>query len=107
MTPEELGTIIRRARQRHRWTQLQFAQRVGVSVRTVGDWERGVKVPRNQTVIEDSLGVTLKLDGPEPDPREEEYRDLGRDRGGPLEPDEVESLIQSHRRKRPPETRAG
>ena len=59
MTPEELGTLIRRARQRRRWTQLQFAERAGVSVRTVGDWERGAKAPRNRTVVEDVLGVSL------------------------------------------------
>jgi transcriptional regulator with XRE-family HTH domain len=70
MAAEKLGTAIRRARNRRRWTQMQLAERAGVSVRTVGDWERGVKVPRNLTVVEDILGVRLD-EAEEEDPTEQ------------------------------------
>jgi len=108
MTPEETGTAIRRARQRRRWTQAEAAERLGVSVRTIGDWERGTKLPRNVTIVEDVFGIDLASAGL-PDPREEELRDLGTDRGGFLGPSEVEQLVYRYRerRKRPPETRAG
>ncbi|MGC0143188.1 helix-turn-helix domain-containing protein [Pseudactinotalea sp. Z1732] len=39
---------IRDARQRGGMTQAELAQRVGVSQRTVGNWERGESIPRNR-----------------------------------------------------------
>nr|WP_162177291.1 helix-turn-helix domain-containing protein [Actinotalea ferrariae] len=42
------GAEIRSARERARLTQEELASRVGVSHRTVGNWERGASVPRNR-----------------------------------------------------------
>lgn len=57
-----LGTRIRRARERRRWTQQQLADALTVSVRTVNDWENGRTQPRNSVgAIEHVLGI--RLDG--------------------------------------------
>jgi transcriptional regulator with XRE-family HTH domain len=54
----------------------------------------------------DAAAITAVLAGR--DWREEELRDLGADRGGFLEADEVERLVARYRERRgPPETRAG
>lgn len=42
------GQQIRDARERASLTQEQLAQLVGVTHRTVGNWERGASVPRNR-----------------------------------------------------------
>lgn len=64
------GTEIRQARERARLTQEQLAHTLGVSLRTVGNWERGASVPRSsearlRDVLADHLdvagaGVTLR-----------------------------------------------
>src|SRR5215472_8226629 len=55
-----LGTRIRRARERLRWTQRRLADEVGVSVRTVNDWENDRTEPRSSIgALEDVLGVSL------------------------------------------------
>lgn len=52
---------IRHARERAGLTQEQLADRVGVSLRTVGSWERGENHPRNKlAVLEDVLDVQLR-----------------------------------------------
>jgi transcriptional regulator with XRE-family HTH domain len=65
MASESLGEQIRRARQRRRWSQAEAARKLGVSARALGDWERGVKKPRNLTVIEDVFGIRLSGNGAE------------------------------------------
>ncbi len=40
-----LPRAIRRARQKRRWTQVELAQRLGVSQGTISFWERGVESP--------------------------------------------------------------
>jgi len=42
------GREIRRARQAHGLTQQEFADQLGVSLRSVGNWERNVRVPQNR-----------------------------------------------------------
>lgn len=42
------GTEIRQARARAGLTQQQLAAKVGVTLRTIGNWERGESVPRNK-----------------------------------------------------------
>lgn len=42
------GNVIREARERAGMTQQQLADQVGVSLRTVGNWERGKSSPRNR-----------------------------------------------------------
>jgi transcriptional regulator with XRE-family HTH domain len=65
-TEPRLGTRIRRARERRRWTQQQLADRIGVNRKTVDNWENDRSAPRNSIgVLEEALGVSL---GPgEPD----------------------------------------
>jgi transcriptional regulator with XRE-family HTH domain len=64
-TDRELGTRIKRARERLHWRQVDLARAVSVNVKTVGNWERGHSVPRNRLgAIETTLGITLTEDGP-------------------------------------------
>jgi DNA-binding transcriptional regulator YiaG len=60
---------IKAGRERRHMTQQQLADEVGVSLRTVGSWERGESVPRNRlSAVAEALG----LEG-------ESQRDFGRD----------------------------
>ena len=55
-----LGTRIRRARERLRWTQQRLADAIGVSVRSVNDWENDRTEPRSSIgALEDVLGTSL------------------------------------------------
>ena len=59
-TEPTLGTRIRRARERLRWTQQRLADALSVSVRTVNDWENDRTQPRSSIgALEDVLGVSL------------------------------------------------
>lgn len=54
------GREIRAARERAGMTQGDLAQRVGVSLRTVGNWERGDTVPMNRaSAVESALAQWL------------------------------------------------
>lgn len=54
------GEQIRTARERAGLTQSELGQLVGVSMRTVGNWERGESVPRNrESVIRSVLAGQL------------------------------------------------
>ena len=54
------GTEIRAARERAGMTQGQLAHAVGVSLRTVGNWERGDTVPMNRaSAVEAALAQWL------------------------------------------------
>lgn len=55
-----IGLVIRRARERRHMTQQQLADAVGVSLRTVSNWELGRHVPKNRIgALEEVLGVAL------------------------------------------------
>ena len=55
-----LGLAIRRARERRHWTQQQLAAKVGVSTRSIGNWELGHRIPRNRIgALEEVLGIKL------------------------------------------------
>lgn len=57
-----LSERIRRAREDKGLTQEQLAEAVGVSQRTIGNWERGASVPRNRLGrLENILDVSLRL----------------------------------------------
>ncbi len=57
------GSRIKAARERKRLTQQEFADELGVSMRTVGSWERGESVPRNRYgAIIDLLGLDESTD---------------------------------------------
>lgn len=62
------GTEIRRAREMYRMTQVELAGLLGVSARTVSNWERNSTVPRNRNgALSDVLGVLCdRSEGGEP-----------------------------------------
>ena len=55
-----IGTAIKRARERKRWTQRQLADALGVDIKTVDNWENGRTRPRSSIgALEEVLGVSL------------------------------------------------
>jgi len=60
-TEPALGTLIKRARERKRWTQRQLAEALGVNIKTVDNWESSRTLPKNRLgAIEEVLGITLE-----------------------------------------------
>ena len=50
------GDQIKNARQRAGWSQEELAAKVGVSMRSIGNYERGASIPRNRMpVLEEVL----------------------------------------------------
>lgn len=61
----EIGTKIKRARERKRWSQRHLAGLLRVSQKTVDNWENGRTSPRSSIgALEEVLGVRLD-DGPQ------------------------------------------
>jgi transcriptional regulator with XRE-family HTH domain len=59
-TEPAIGTRIKRARERKRWTQKRLAGLVGVSQKTIDNWENGRTEPRSSIgALEEVLGVSL------------------------------------------------
>jgi transcriptional regulator with XRE-family HTH domain len=59
-TEPAIGTKIKRARERKRWTQKQLAEAVGVSQKTIDNWEHGHTKPRSAIgALEEVLDVSL------------------------------------------------
>lgn len=57
---ETLGQRIRRLREERRWSQAELGDLVGVSGRTIGNWERDTHDPRNSIgALEKVFGVSL------------------------------------------------
>lgn len=55
------GDEIRDARQRARLTQDELGAMIGVTGRTIGNWERGHSVPRNRKpALEEALSLTTR-----------------------------------------------
>lgn len=62
-----LGTRIKRARERKRWTQQQLADALDVNIKTIDNWENGRTSPRSSIgALEDVLGISLDEDEPRP-----------------------------------------
>jgi transcriptional regulator with XRE-family HTH domain len=81
MAETDLGTRIRRARERKRWSQVQLAAALGVGTRSVGRWERGEAIPRSSLgALEAALTPYFTVNGgtpeppPDPDDREMYFR---------------------------------
>lgn len=75
-TDPRLGTKIKRARERKRWTQQELADRIEVDRKTIDNWENGRTSPRSSIgALEDVLGVMLTA-GEEPG--EESAADVAR-----------------------------
>jgi transcriptional regulator with XRE-family HTH domain len=102
MQPEPaIGLVIRRARERRRMTQQQLADAVGVSLRSVSNWELGHHVPRNRTaVLEEVLAVSLRDDKAQDElvPENDWERDVLGD--ADLPPDVRRALVLDWRRGR-------
>lgn len=63
MATTRIGTRIKRARERKRWTQQQLAGALNVNVKTVDNWENGRTSPRSSVgALEDILGVSLDVE---------------------------------------------
>lgn len=58
------GPEIKAARERARLTQAQLAERIGVGLRTVGNWERGETVPKNRMAALEALLLPRDTDDP-------------------------------------------
>lgn len=57
-TEPRLGTRIKRARERKRWTQHQLADALDVNVKTIDNWENDRTYPRSSIgALEDVLGI--------------------------------------------------
>jgi transcriptional regulator with XRE-family HTH domain len=66
-TESPLGTRIKRARERKRWTQQQLADALKVDRKTIDNWENGRSTPRSSIgALEDVLGVSLVEEQPQP-----------------------------------------
>lgn len=64
-----IGTSIKRARERKRWTQRQLADALGVDRKSVDNWENGRTSPRSSIgALEEVLGISLA--GPAPEAEE-------------------------------------
>lgn len=53
---------IRELREEHQWSQLELANRLGVTPGTVSNWERGLFEPRARQLraLAEALGVTME-----------------------------------------------
>lgn len=59
-TDPHIGTSIKRARERKRWSQRQLADVLGVDRKTIDNWENGRTSPRSSIgAIEEALDVNL------------------------------------------------
>ena len=59
------GDQIKNARQRAGWSQEELAAKVGVSMRSIGNYERGASIPRNRMpVLEEVLAPYVGGTGP-------------------------------------------
>jgi len=56
-----IGDRIRQLRQERRWTQAEFAEKLGVHQKQVSSYERGVNVPSTEILIKlaEAFNVTL------------------------------------------------
>jgi DNA-binding transcriptional regulator YiaG len=51
LTPENFPTEIRRIRRQNKWSVKNLADRLGVSPRTVENWEQGRRTPTSLTLV--------------------------------------------------------
>jgi ribosome-binding protein aMBF1 (putative translation factor) len=108
MAASDLGTRIKRARERRRWSQQQLAAALDVGVRSVGRWERGEAVPRSAIgALEQILRVDLTNAGEDPDVLE--IRELAERVGRTPQERKVlaDQWIAVYEARKPPQERAG
>lgn len=61
---EKAGQALRRWREARRWTRKEAAEKLGVSERTIENWEQGVRTPPALQVLERLLRSGRRLDDP-------------------------------------------
>ena len=62
-TEPAIGTSIKRARERKRWTQRQLAGALEVDRKTIDNWEHDRSYPRSSIgALEEVLGISLDLE---------------------------------------------
>jgi DNA-binding transcriptional regulator YiaG len=61
LTPENFPAEIRRLRRQNNWSVKNLADRLGVSPRTVENWEQGRRTPTSLTLV--NLFLEDKTDG--------------------------------------------
>lgn len=60
MAADRIGLKIKRARERLRWTQAQLADAIGVTQKTIDNWEHDKSYPKSSVgALEDVLAVSL------------------------------------------------
>lgn len=92
----DIGTRIKRARERKRWTQRHLADLAGVSQKTVDNWENGRTQPKSSIgALEELLGVSLDAEQPEPAIPKSLLRAIETDDG--LTPEERHAVIEAVR----------
>lgn len=70
-----IGLKIKRARERLRWSQAQLAAAIGVSQKTIDNWEHDKRYPKSAIgALEEVLGISFE-DEPEPGPGAPEPED--------------------------------
>lgn len=68
---KQIGLRIKQVRKEAGMTQQQLAQRLGIPYQSIGQWERGIRKPKIETLqaIADAIGVSLDyLQGAVSDP---------------------------------------
>jgi len=98
----DIGTRIKRARERKRWSQQRLADALHVDRKTVDNWENGRNKPRSSVgALEEVLGVRLG-DEAEPDVVPPGLREAVRDILPPDRAAVVEAAIEAALRGDPP-----
>lgn len=108
--PRLVGARIAKRRHQLDWSQVELAERLGVSPSTVANWERGASYPKKKLgKVEQVLGVTLDGDEPEPEPDllPPGLRDLIRDTLPPHRAARVEAAVEAALEDEPKRRRAG
>lgn len=104
--PRLVGARIAKRRHQLDWSQVELAERLGVSPSTVANWERGASYPKKKLgKVEQVLGVTLDGDEPESEPawltdlRRRIYDELPPDRAAKVEA-AVEAALEGEPKRR-------
>lgn len=111
----DIGTTIKRARERKRWSQRELAARLGVDRKTVDNWEHGRTRPASSIgALEEVLGISLGEDAPAPPPVPPELAaypelvdEVRRSLPDPADQERVMAAIAATVRGEPPPTSPG
>ena len=102
----DIGTRIKRARERKRWSQQRLADALQVDRKTIDNWENGRTRPRSSVgALEDVLGTSLSEPEPEPDIAPAVARAIVEN----YTPEEAERMLEAlrNRGESPPPTERG